>query len=104
MDGADDAPFGASVGADVGDVHEHHVSVHGVADLVRRNEDVAGDALLELCGERFGVGNDEAEAVAVHGEASGDEIFVGGGLRERVAVGVEGDELPALDQLLQMIG
>jgi len=39
----------------------------------------------------------------MHGEASGDEVFVGGGLRERVAVGVDGNQRAGFDQLLQMI-
>ena len=103
MDGANDASFGAAVGADVGDVDQHEVSVHGVADEVRGNEDVPGELGLEGRAQRLGVGNDEAEAVAVHGEASSDEILVGGGLREGVAVGVDGDECAAGDELLQML-
>ena len=63
-------------------------------------------ASFDLSGraQRFGIGDDEAEAVAVHGEASGDEVLVGGGLRECVAVGVDCDECAAFHQLLQMVG
>jgi hypothetical protein len=39
----------------------------------------------------------------VHGEASGDEVFVGGGLWELVKVGVDGDECASFDQCLQVI-
>ena len=39
----------------------------------------------------------------MHGEASGDEVFVGGGLWELVTVGVEGDQCASFDQLLQMV-
>ena len=102
VDGADDASFGAAVGANVRNVGKDHVSVHRRTDLVRRDEDVSGKFRFQLT-ERFGIGNDEAEAVAVHGEASGDEVLVGGCLWELEAVGVDRDELAALDQLLQMV-
>ncbi len=102
VDGADDASFGAAVGADVGDVDQHEVAVHGVADLVRGDEDVSGEFGFEWA-ERFGIGDNEAESVAVHGEASGDEVLVGGGLRELVMVGVDGDQLAGFDQFLQVI-
>src|ERR1017187_2353050 len=42
--GADDAAFGAAVGADGGDFDEDTVAVHGGSGGVRRNEDIAGEA------------------------------------------------------------
>src|SRR5579862_5310270 len=104
MYGADDAPFGASVGADVSEVDEDEISVHGVADLVRRDEDVAGQFRSQRGVQRFCVGDNEAESVAVHGEASGDEVLVGGGLRKRIAVGVDGNQRTSFNQLLEMLG
>ena len=44
---ADDAAFGAAVGADVGDFHQDLVAVHGGADLVWGNEDVTGEFRFE---------------------------------------------------------
>ena len=42
--GADDAAFGAAVGADGGDFDEDAVAVHGGPGGMRRNEDIAGEA------------------------------------------------------------
>src|SRR5216684_1985102 len=56
--------------------------------------------------ERAGVGDDKAEAVAMHGEASDDCILadlIGRGLRKGVAVGIYLHQLPAGNQLLQML-
>ena len=52
------------------DFDEDAVAVHGRSDGMRRNEDIAGEARLETGIERRGVGNHEAEAVAMHGEAA----------------------------------
>ena len=70
---ADDAAFGAAVGADGGDFDENAVAVHGGTDGVRRNEDIAGEAGLETGIERRGFGNHEAEAVAMHGQAADEQ-------------------------------
>ena len=69
-DGADDAAFAASVGTDVCHFDEDAVSVHGRAGGVGRNKDVSGEAGLEAIVEGDGFGDDEAEAVAMHGEAA----------------------------------
>ncbi len=66
----DDAPFGATVGADGGDIDQHAVPMHGRADGMRRDEDVAGEASLEIGIKRRSFGDHEAKAVAVHGEAA----------------------------------
>ena len=39
----------------------------------------------------------------MHAEAPGNQVFVSGGLRELVAVGVDRDELAAFNKLLKMI-
>ena len=52
-----------------------------------------------------GVGDDEAVAVAVHGQASGDEVLVSGGvLGEGVAVARGFHQAAAFDQRLQPVG
>ena len=103
VDGADDAAFGAAVGTDVSDFDQDLIAVHGGADLVRGDEDVAGESGFQGGAQRFGVGDDEAEAVAVHGETPGNEILVGGGLGEGIAVGVDWNELAGFDELLQAL-
>ena len=51
------------------------------------------------------IGNDEAVAVAMHGQASGDQVLVGGGvLGQGVAVAAGLDQPAALDQRLQALG
>ena len=75
--------------------------MHGVAHLVGGDEDVAAELGFQLA-ERFEIGDDEAEAIAMHAEAPGNQVFVRGGLRELVAVGVDRDELAALNQLVKM--
>ena len=47
VDGANDTSFGAAIGTHVGDFDQHEVSVHGVADEVRGDEDVSRELGLE---------------------------------------------------------
>ena len=54
------------------------------------------DGLNEL-----GVGNDETEAIAVHGEASRNQILVGRELWQSVAVRIDLNQFPGSDQLLK---
>ena len=97
-----DAAFGAAIGTNGADVDQHAVAVHGVADGVGRDEDVSHETRLERRTQRACIRDDEAETVAVHGEASDDQIFVGRGLRQSVAVGVELNQFACCDQLLQL--
>ena len=73
-EGADDAAFGAAIGADGGDFDQYAVAVHGGSDGVRRNEDIAGEASFQTGIERSGFGNHEAEAVAMHGQAADEQV------------------------------
>jgi hypothetical protein len=102
VDGPYYAAFGAAVGADIRYVSQDLVAVHRRADLMRGDEDVACEFGFQLA-YRLGIGDDEAESVAVHAQASSNEVLVGGGLGELVAVRVDGDEFASLDQLLEMI-
>src|SRR5688500_9348528 len=65
-----DVAFGAPVGALHADLHQHLVAVHSVADGGWVDENVAADARPH----GGGVGDDEPEAVAVHGQAPGDQV------------------------------
>ena len=96
-----DAAFGAAIRTCGDDVDQHAVTVHGIADRMRRDEDISYQARLKRSTQRACVRNDKAEAVAVHGEASDDQILVGCGLRQGVAVGVELNQFPSGDQLLK---
>jgi len=72
---AEDAAEAAAVGAGRQEFDEHLVALHGFADFVGRDEDVIVAISLR--------GTDEAEAVAVQVETSGNEIFgaiAGGGV------------------------
>ena len=80
---AQHAALGASIGTDGPDLDQHFVAVHGIEGCRRSDVDVSAD-LFAQC--RI-VGSDESVAVAVHGEASGDEILAGrSGARQGVAV------------------
>ncbi len=73
-EGADNAALGAAIVADGGDFDKNAVAVHGGADGVRRNEDIAVEAGFEIRIERRGFGNHKAEAVAMHGQASDEQV------------------------------
>ncbi len=75
LDNLDDAAFGAAVVAAAGDAGEDFVAVHGVADAVAADEEIAFNAWNRL------VGHDEAVAVAMGDHAAGNQIRVGGSLR-----------------------
>src|SRR5271165_2580581 len=97
---AQDAAFGAAVFLLAAKFHQDLVAVHGRADGLRVDEDVAGDGAALA-----GVGDDEAVAVAVHRQASGDEVLAGGGvLGEGVAVTGGFDQAAGFDQRLQALG
>src|SRR6266404_444373 len=72
--GANDSAFGAAIGAYGTDFDQDAVALHGGADGVRSNEDIAGETGLQMGIERSGVGNHEAEAVAMHGQAADKRV------------------------------
>ena len=72
VDGPHDTTFGTPVWSHILDIDQHQVPVHGIADLVRRDKDVSGEFGFQSRRQRFRIRNHKAEAVAVHGEPSGD--------------------------------
>src|SRR5581483_644247 len=102
VDGADYAPLGAAVRADILDVDQDLVSMHRIADLVRGNENVSSQLRSQGRRECLCIRDHEAEAVAVHAQAPCYQILVGRSLRQSVAVGVDWDQGSAFHQLLQM--
>src|SRR5579862_3474474 len=76
--------------------------MHRIADCRRRNENIPGEPGFQRWIQRTGIGNDEAEAIAVHGQAANCQILVGRGLWQGVAIGIRLDELSRGDQFLQM--
>ena len=83
---AQDAAFGAAIGTNVADFDEDAVAVHGRADGMWRNKDVAGQTGLETRIERSGFRDHEAEAVAMHGQAANEGVASRGRLRNGVAL------------------
>src|SRR6185437_5071225 len=61
---AKNTAFGAAVGFDRADFHQHAVAVHGSADGGRRNKDVACESRAQCFIRRPRFGNDKAEAIA----------------------------------------
>ena len=97
---AQDAALGAAVFLLAAEFDQHLIAVHGRADGGRRDEDVAFDR-----GALIGIGDDKAVAVAMHGEAAGDEVLASGGVGgEGVTVAAGLDEVGALHQRAQAFG
>src|ERR1700680_1499137 len=103
-DGANDAAFGAAIGSDRADLYQHAVPVHRRAYGGRRDENIPGELRVEACVERGGVGGDEPVAVAMHAQFSDKNVFARGSLRNRVAVGIDLDQLTTAHQALQALG
>ena len=75
LDNLHDAPFGAAVGAAAHDARKHAVAVHGVAEIVAADEEIAVDARNGL------VGHNETVAVAMRDDAAGNQIRIVTGFR-----------------------
>jgi hypothetical protein len=103
LDRSHNAAFRAAIRTDRANVDQDLIAVHGVPELMGRDKDVANQPRFERWADRIGVGNDEAEAIAVHCQTAGHQILVGTGLRQSVVVGIGSDKLSAGDQLLQAI-
>src|SRR5271169_6394907 len=73
---AHDAAFGAAIGTNGGDVDQHAVAVHRVADYVGCYKNIPNETRFERRTQRACIWDDEAKAVAMHGEASDNQILV----------------------------
>jgi hypothetical protein len=71
------------------------IAVHSFGDIGGRDEDIALKALAGFAIQRA----DEAKAVAVHGEGSGDEIAIDGRGGDSVTVARNQNELAAHDEI-----
>src|SRR5208337_2041605 len=87
--GTHDAPFSAAIWPRGDDIDQYTIAMHGIADGVRGYENISHQTRLHRRTQRARIGNDKAETVAVHGEASSDKILVSCRLRQSVAVGIE---------------
>ena len=73
---AQDTTLGAVSFSLAAQLHQHLVAVHG------RPEGLGGDVNVARDGDALaGVGHNEPVPVAMHGQASGDEVLPGCGLR-----------------------
>src|SRR5215472_880986 len=103
---ADDAAFGAAVVAYAAHLHQHLITVHGAADLGRRDKDVTLELALCARGQRARLRDDEAVAIAMHAQTTDDQILIGSGGRKSPALFADGNELAAVghlaEKLLQM--
>src|ERR1019366_3056662 len=80
--------------------HQHLIAMHGRADGLRVDVDVAREAAALA-----GVGDDEPVTVAVHRQSSGDQVLMGGRMfRQGVAIASGLDQPRALYQRLQSLG
>jgi hypothetical protein len=92
---ADDAPFGAAFAGVGREFDQNLIAVHCFGDIRGRDEDIAIQALAGFAIQRA----DETKAVAVHGEASGDEIAIDGRGGDGVAVARNQNEFAAHDEI-----
>ena len=103
LDRSHNAAFRASIRTDRANVDQYLIAVHGVPELMGRDKDVTNQPRSERWDDRIGVGNDEAEAVAVHCQTAGHQSLIATGLRHGIVVGIGSGKLSAGDQLLQAI-
>lgn len=96
------AAFSAAIGTNCHNVDQHAIAMHRVANRVGRDEDIPGQARFKRRTQRTRVGDDEAEAVAMHAEASDNKILVCRGLGQSVAVRIDLNQFAGSDQLLKM--
>ena len=98
-------PFSAAIGAKRSYFNEHTIAVHGRASGVGRNKNIAGQARFEIRIERGGVGNHEAEAIAMHAEAADQRVASAWfGLRDGVAIAVDLAQFAFLYQSIKAVG
>src|SRR6266536_1564726 len=95
------ASLGPPIIADVGNFHQYTVAVHRWSDRMRRNKDISRKPGLQVRGRRSEVRNHKSESIAVKAEFPRDEVFSRRGLRNRVSVRVNGNQLTAGNQFLQ---
>ena len=100
---AEDAAFTFAVGTDATEFDQHLVTVHGVANFRRRNEDITEELATSARRERIGFGLDEAVAVAVHVQAADDYVLRGRGGRESPALFANGHELLLAGEVTQKL-
>src|SRR5579863_4861010 len=103
-DGTNDATFSAAVGADRADLHQHAVAVHCRAYRGWRNENIPREQRFKVRVEGSGIGSDKTVAVAVHAQFSYQNVLAGSGLRNRVAIRVDLNQLATVNQALQARG
>ena len=97
---AQDASLGAAIVALAAQFHQHLVAVHGRSDCWggMKMSPADGTALV-------GIGDHEAIAIAMHGQAAGDQVLACGGVfREGIAIASGLDQPGALHQRLQAFG
>ena len=100
----DNTSFGPAVGTDGANLNQHAVAVHGGTDKRRWDENIPGKARFQGFIECAGIGDDEAEAIAMHAEASFQHILSGGGVGKGVAVRIHAQELAAGHQAFELPG
>src|SRR4051812_1686643 len=86
--GPQDSSLSLAAIANVGDFDQHLIAMHGRADRVWRNKNIACQSSFQVRRSRSKIRNDETESVAMKAELSGDQIFTGssGSLRNCVSV------------------
>src|SRR6185312_8669475 len=100
---ADDPAFSPAIVADTAHLHQHLITVHGVADFWRRNKDIALQLALGTGGQRPWFWDDEAVAIAVHPQAANDQVLIGGGGRQAPTLFADGDELATVSHLAEKL-
>jgi hypothetical protein len=101
---ADDASFGASIGAYRGDFDQYAVAMHRGCNGMRRNKDISGQAGFKAVIERESFGNHEAVAVAMHRQAADQQIAPFGSLRNGEAFGVDLQQFSFANEGMDTVG
>ena len=98
--------FGLAGVANVDDFDQHLIAMHGRADRVWRNKNIAGEFPFEVGRSRSKIWNNEAESISMKAQFSGDQIFTSssGSLRNCVSVRIHFYQLAGGNHFLQSPG
>src|ERR1700692_3228116 len=97
------ASLGPAIISDIRDFNQHAIAVHRRADGMRGNENISGEAALQIRSSRSGIRDDETESIAMKAQLSRDKISSGSsrGLRDCISIRVHLYQLAARNHFLQ---
>src|SRR5258708_4041334 len=97
---AQNSSLSPPVGAEVDDLDQYPVAMHGRANGMWWDKNISRKAGFERRASGGELWNHKAEAVAMHCQPTHDQVLVRRRLRNGIAVRINRQQLPSGDQLL----